>query len=91
MCRAIIGKGARALEPGGMLLVHEFILDDTRTSPVFPALFSLNMLAGTPEGRSYSVAELSEMLVGAGARDVRLLPFAGPTESRVLAGTLSNR
>ena len=88
MCRAIIGKAARALEPGGLLLVHEFILDDSRTSPVFPALFSLNMLAGTAEGRSYSLSELSAMLAGAGARDVRLLPFTGPTESRVLAATV---
>lgn len=88
MCRAIIGKAARALVPGGLLLVHEFILDDSRTSPVFPALFSLNMLAGTAEGRSYSLSELSAMLAGAGARDVRLLPFTGPTESRVLAATV---
>ena len=87
-CRAIIGKAAGALEPGGLILVHEFILDDSRTSPVFSALFSLNMLAGTPDGRSYSLSELSAMLTGAGARDVRLLPFMGPTESRVLAATV---
>ena len=87
-CRAIIGKAARALEPGGLLLVHEFILDDSRTNPVFPALFSLNMLAGTTEGRSYSLSELSALLAGAGARDVRLLPFTGPAESRVLAATV---
>ncbi len=84
-CRTIVAKAVRALEPGGLILVHEFILEDSRTSPVFPALFSLNMLAGTPEGRSYSVSELSAMLAGAGAREVLLLPFTGPTESRVLA------
>jgi SAM-dependent methyltransferase len=87
-CRTIVAKAARALEPGGLILVHEFILDDARTSPLFPALFSLNMLAGTPEGRSYSVTELSVMLAEAGARNVRLLPFKGPTESRILAGTV---
>jgi predicted O-methyltransferase YrrM len=87
-CRAIVAKAVQALEPGGLLLVHEFILDDERTSPLFPALFSLNMLAGTPEGRSYSVSELSAMLSEAGARDVRLLPFTGPTESRILSGTI---
>jgi hypothetical protein len=46
------------------------------------------MLAGTVEGRSYSVSELSAMLFEAGAGNVRLLPFVGPTESRVLAGTV---
>jgi ubiquinone/menaquinone biosynthesis C-methylase UbiE len=83
--RAIIGRAFRALEAGGLILIHEFLLDDDRTRPVFSALFSLNMLAGTPEGRSYSVAELSGMLADAGAKNVRLLPFSGPTESRVLA------
>lgn len=87
-CRKIVAKAVGTLEPGGLVLVHEFILEDTRTSPVFPALFSLNMLAGTPEGRSYSVSELTAMLAGAGAKDIRLLPFTGPTESRVLAGTV---
>jgi hypothetical protein len=69
-----------------MILVHEFILDDDRTTPVFPALFSLNMLTGTPEGRSYSLSELSGMLAAAGVGDIHLLPFSGPTESRILAG-----
>lgn len=86
--RAVVAKAAAALEPGGMLLVHEFILDEDKASPAFPALFSLNMLLGTPEGRSYSRVELEEMLAGAGARDIRLLPFRGPTESRILAGVV---
>ena len=87
-CRAIIAKTVRALDPGGWILVHEFILDDERTSPLYPALFSLNMLAGTAEGRSYALSELSAMLEEAGVRELRLLPFQGPTESRVLCGTI---
>ena len=48
------------------------------------------MLVGTAEGRSCSLSELSAMFAGAGAgaRDVRLLPFTGPTESLVLAATV---
>jgi len=90
-CRDVIGRAVRALEPGGMVLVHEFILDDDRTTPAFPALFSLNMLTGTPEGRSYSLSELSGMLAAAGVGDIHLLPFAGPTESRILAGIAGGR
>jgi hypothetical protein len=90
-CRDVIGRAVKALEPGGMILVHEFILDDDRTTPVFPALFSLNMLAGTAEGRSYSVSELTGMLAAAGVGDVRLLPFTGPTDSRILAGIAAGR
>lgn len=67
-------------------MIHEFILDDDRISPLFPALFSLNMLTGTPEGRSYSRSELEDMLEEANLRDIRLLGFTGPNESRVIAG-----
>jgi hypothetical protein len=90
-CREIVGRAVKALEPGGMIMVHEFILNDDRTSPPFPALFSLNMLTGTPEGRSYTVSELTSMLADAGVSETRLLPFTGPTDSRILAGTTAGR
>ena len=85
-CRLIIGKAARALSPGGLLMIHEFLLDDDKTGPLFPALFSLNMLTGSAEGRSYSRGELEEMMVAAGVGDIRVLPFRAPNDSRVLAG-----
>lgn len=87
-CRKIIAKAVAALDPGGLIMIHEFILDDEKTSPLFPALFSLNMLAGTPEGRSYSRTELEGMLAAAGVRDLQILPFRGPSESRILAGVV---
>jgi hypothetical protein len=87
-CRRIIEKTVGALDPGGLIMIHEFILDEDKTAPLFPALFSLNMLTGTDEGRSYSRLELEGMLTGAGVGDLRLLPIQGPTESRILAGTV---
>jgi hypothetical protein len=87
-CRSILEKTAAGLNPGGLLLVHEFILDDSGTSPLFPALFSLNMLVATEGGRSYTREELEEMMAGVGARDLQLLDFVGPTESRILAGVV---
>jgi hypothetical protein len=85
-CRLIVRKAAAALNPGGLILIHEFILNDDMASPLFPALFSLNMLTATPGGRSYGLSELRTMLSNAGCRDIRLLPFVGPSESRILAG-----
>ena len=38
-CRQIIKKTVRTLNPGGLLVVHDFILNDTMDSPLFPALF----------------------------------------------------
>ena len=85
-CRTILGKGVAALEQGGILLVQEFILNDAKDGPVFPALFSLNMLVGTPEGRSYSEHELVEMMAGAGLKDVRRLPAELPNGAGIMIG-----
>lgn len=82
----IVARAAQALEPGGLLLIHEFILDNDASGPLFPALFSLNMLLGTEAGQSYTEQELTEMLELAGCRQVRRLPVRGPNDSGVLAG-----
>ena len=38
---SIVAKAAKALKPGGKILIHEFILDNTMAGPLFPALFAL--------------------------------------------------
>jgi hypothetical protein len=86
-CRTILGKAAGALSPGGLLFVHEFMLDDAAAGPEFAALFSLNMLLGTDRGQSYPEGQIREMMEAAGLRDVRRLDFTGPNGSRVLCGT----
>jgi len=85
-CQRVVQKAADALEPGGILLIHEFILDNTRDKPLFPALFSLNMLLGTQGGQAYSEMELSVMLEKAGLRDINPLPYKGPMESGIISG-----
>ena len=83
----IVKKAAAVLVPGGMIMIHEFILEDTEDRPLFPALFSLNMLLGTGGGRSYTQQQLTDMLEKAGAADITRTPFKGPTESGILMGT----
>ncbi|GAB6039182.1 methyltransferase [Fundidesulfovibrio butyratiphilus] len=85
-CALLVEKSARALGPGGLIFIHEFILDDTGQGPTHAALFSLNMLLGTQGGQSYSEAELRDMLEAAGARDVTRLSFCGPNASGVVMG-----
>jgi len=87
-CAALLKKAVAALEPGGMILVQEFILDDTLDSPPFPALFSLNMLIGTPGGQAYSQGQLFEMLSAAGAVNLRRLPLDLPNGAGVIAGNV---
>jgi hypothetical protein len=85
-CRQIIGKAVEALNPGGMILIHEFILDNTMDAPLFPALFSLNMLLGTSSGRAYSEEQLTGMLGDAGVKNINRIRFDTPTDSSILAG-----
>jgi len=87
-CRKILRKAVSVLGPRGKILVHDFILNDTMDGPLFPALFSLNMLLGTPQGRAYSEEQIAEMLSVAGIRQIERIPFQGPTDSGVMMGVV---
>lgn len=87
-CRKIIDKTVAAMEPGGLIMIHEFILDNTKDGPEFPALFSLNMLVNNPGGRSYSEEELGSMLKNAGISDIKRHAFVGPNNSSIMYGTV---
>jgi hypothetical protein len=88
-CAVILKKAVDALEPGGLLLIQEFILDDTMDRPLYPALFSLNMLLGTPDGQAYSQGELSAMLAAAGAGEVRRIPAELANGAGIIAGVVA--
>ncbi len=88
-CREMIRKAVGALVPGGLLLIHEFILNNDMAGPLQPALFSLNMLAGTEAGRSYAERQIMEMMSGAGAKDLKRLPFHPPGQTGIIAGVKS--
>ena len=85
-CQEIIQKAVSALMPGGMILIHEFILDNDKTGPLFPALFSLNMLLGTPSGQAYSEQELMDMLKRCSVRDIHRIFFESPNDSGIVVG-----
>lgn len=87
-CQQMIGKAVSRLEPGGLILIHEFILNDEMDGPPFPALFSLNMLLGTEKGQSYSDRQIREMLAQAGARDIRRIPIQTPNDSGIIQGRI---
>lgn len=87
-CAVILEKTVAALEPGGLVLVQEFILDDTHAAPLFPALFSLNMLINTTAGQAYSEGELFALLAAARVGEIRRLPIELPNGAGVIAGTV---
>ena len=71
----LIEKSARALTPGGMLLIAEMVPDDKRTGPLMPLLFGLNMLVNTKDGDVFTLAEYRKWMKAAGLSSVRKLDF----------------
>lgn len=68
--RRLIKKGYTALNPGGRLIVRDFVLDPSKTSPQQAALFSVNMLVNTDGGASYSEEEIRSWMSAAGFRKI---------------------
>ena len=62
-----------ALEPGGMLIIRDHIMEADRTRPPAGAIFALNMLVGTAGGDTYTFEEVSQGLDAAGFTDIRLI------------------
>jgi 2-polyprenyl-3-methyl-5-hydroxy-6-metoxy-1,4-benzoquinol methylase len=77
-CTALLKKVAGSLKPGGRVAVLEFVPNDDRVSPAFPASFALQMLGGTPLGDAYTLGELSAMLKAAGFATMSSHPLQGP-------------
>ena len=67
---ALLHKCRAALNPGGRVVVHEFPIDETMTSPPQSALFSVNMLVGTEKGRCYSPNEIKRWLTDTGFKNI---------------------
>ena len=66
-------RAFRALDPGGMLLIRDHIMDESRTRPPEGTLFAINMLVNTSGGDTYTFQEVEQGLNQAGFTKVRLL------------------
>ena len=83
---SIVAKAVKALKPGGKILIHEFILDNTMDGPLFPALFALNMLICTDKGQAYSEAQLREILEKCGISNIHRLNVNSPNDAGIITG-----
>jgi ubiquinone/menaquinone biosynthesis C-methylase UbiE len=63
---SVLAKAHDCLEPGGLLVVHDFMLDDAGSGPTAAALWFLQYLAYQPDATSFSAADLSGRLRRAG-------------------------
>ncbi len=75
--KQLVSKCAKSLNPGGRIIIADWIMDDSRTNPPRGALFALNMLVGTREGDTFTQTEILEWYENAGLRfDKRLESFS---------------
>lgn len=65
-CHLILNKAIQALIPGGTLAIQDFFLNDDGCTPLGAAMFSVHMLAVTPQGRSYTHREVAAWMAATG-------------------------
>ncbi len=69
-CGLLARKVKAALNPGGRAVIHDFNLEENRTTPVSSALFSMNMLVNNA-GRCYTYSEYKSFLKDAGLSQIK--------------------
>lgn len=57
-CLTILRKVFDSLNPGGKVVIHEYLIKDTRDNPEFEALSSLNLLVVTAGGDVFTETDL---------------------------------
>ena len=75
----LLRRCREALQPGGRIVIQDFILETDKTAPRFAALFALNMLVGTSGGSTYSESEYAAWLGEAGFLEIRRARLPGIT------------
>jgi ubiquinone/menaquinone biosynthesis C-methylase UbiE len=76
-CTSFLRKVCDSLEPGGRAAIVEFVPNPDRVSPPMAAAFSMMMLATTPSGDAYTLAELESMAKEAGFARVEYVQSLG--------------
>lgn len=65
-CEARLQATWRTLDPGGRLVIQDFLLDDDRNGPLPAAIFNLHVGA-------YTIGEMLTVITAAGFREARLI------------------
>jgi hypothetical protein len=77
-CRFLARKSFENLPPGGRVIVHEVLLNDDLTGPFAAAALNVTMLMAAPQGaEQLSGRQISEILEGAGFRQIEVKPSFG--------------
>lgn len=83
-CVQLLSKVRKSLSAGGRALAVEFVPNEDRVSPPFPAEFAFVMLASTPRGDSYTAREYEQMGRDAGFAKINATPLLPSAQSLVM-------
>jgi len=72
-----LAKAHRALVPGGLLIVQDFLMNARKTGPLIPAIF--NVMVG-----AFSLPELAELIRAAGFRRIGKTPMPEDVGTTIL-------
>lgn len=79
MNRDLIARIFDGLEPGGTLIIKDFLVDPERSGPAFSLLFALQMLLNTEGGDVYTTQEMAAWTEEAGFAPGELLQLTEQT------------
>jgi (2Fe-2S) ferredoxin/ubiquinone/menaquinone biosynthesis C-methylase UbiE len=78
--KRLLGKAFQALQPGGRLVINDYVLNADKTLPRAATLYGLNMLVATHGGSAYSYDEYRGWLEAVGFKNVQKVKLLGPTD-----------
>jgi 2-polyprenyl-3-methyl-5-hydroxy-6-metoxy-1,4-benzoquinol methylase len=84
-CVGFLKRVHRALKPDGMALTVEFVPDEDRVAPPFPATFAMAMLVATAEGDAYTWSQLDQMFKRAGFARNSMHALASSAEHAIMS------
>ena len=70
-CKFLTQKSFDSLEPGGRIIIHEWLFNNEKTGSYAAAAYNALMLLWCPQGQQYSGRELTQMLSDAGFIDIQ--------------------
>ncbi len=84
----MLQRAYKALRPGGVVVIHDFMVDSTGTQPTFGALFSLHLATYTQKGRTYSSDEYCSWMQQCGFKEPARLSVCSerPNGTEALVG-----
>jgi 16S rRNA G1207 methylase RsmC len=75
---AIFAKIRGALKAGGTLVISDYIVEDDRSGPPYPLMFTAEMLVKSKHGATWRRADYQAWLAKAGFEDVTFQATASP-------------